>query len=333
MKTYEIKITANTAENDREIIEKYWELEDGKFVYRPAVLKAQYGLTLTQLGEIIAKNSFCQMSFGACSECGNDISKEMTAQSSFKKIAAQDINRCDHCERLYQERIEEEWEETHQALEKGLGGDLFDKKKLGRLKKLSPEELYVLKQIIFLRDKRLIFSELFTKNGFDETWSVVKTLVRRGLLEVKREGSKVVEFIPSEDIEFLQGQDSGNTSRRLKALVVDEAIDSYTFNLPVKRDPPSARSPKFSKVFTLPVDVNFEKGIEYAISGWMMDDGSINVSFIPTSRIFRSNDRPTTPEEDIFLSDFPMDRFEDRVTPSIPNQHTEIGEFPEDDES
>ncbi|CAI8878444.1 hypothetical protein [Chryseobacterium sp. IT-36CA2] len=121
-------------------------------------------------------------------------------------------------------------------------------------------------------------------------WGIINKLEKQGLLEVKRDGRKVIEFIPNEDIEFIAGAESQQGMKSIptvKPLIVDEALKAYTFKVPINRNPSSETSPKYSKVLTLPVDVHFEKSVEYLISGWLLADGSINIDFVPTNTIFR----------------------------------------------
>ena len=46
MKTYELFISESVSEENFVIIEKYWELEDGKFVSRPGELREIYNISV-----------------------------------------------------------------------------------------------------------------------------------------------------------------------------------------------------------------------------------------------------------------------------------------------
>lgn len=83
-------------------------------------------------------------------------------------------------------------------------------------------------------------------------------------------------------------------------------INSYTFNIPLSNHPTSERTPKYSKAFTLPVDVCFEKGVEYLVGTWILTDGSININFRPRNTIFRSEDRNLTAQENESWYDDPF---------------------------
>lgn len=155
------------------------------------------------------------------------------------------------------------------------------------------------------------------------------------MLEVKRDGRKVVEFVPNEDIEFIAGTENQRGIKvfpTVNSLIVDEYLKAYTFKVPINHNPSSETSPKYSNVFTLPVDVHFEKGVEYLISGWLLNDGSINFSFMPTNTIFRSDNRSTSEEEDRIISKFPLGRFLDDIDTLTPDRQIDENKPSENDD-
>lgn len=312
MKTFQLKILDTVTDQYIRMIENYWQLEDGKFVYKPRDLQNLYGIRQRELNKVIAEYSVCRINLGECVDCNKDIIEEVKTQSGFQKTKNLQMTRCWHCERIHFERIEQGWDDTREALKNGLGAELIDTKKLGRLKKLNPDELDVLKQIIKLKDKSLIYDQIHNKIGSEKAWGIINKLQRQGLLEVKRQATKVVEFVPSEDLVFLSNGEQIPDElavRSIKTVTFDETLDAFTFRIPLNQNVTSVTSPKYSKVFALPINVNFEKGVEYLMSVWVLLDGSLNVSFAPTSTIFRSFDRRITLEEDSIISEFPNGRF------------------------
>lgn len=119
------------------------------------------------------------------------------------------------------------------------------------------------------------------------------------MVQVKREGNRVIDFLFSEDFEFLlhEQDDSAGQIDSVESNGTYDVINAYTFNVTVNNNLSSERAPKFSKGFKLPVDVCFEKGVDYVVGAWILTDGSINISFRSRKTIFRSENRELTLEE------------------------------------
>ncbi|MBS0027269.1 hypothetical protein ACTJJ0_12450 [Chitinophaga sp. 22321] len=307
MNTYELLIADNVSEENQEIIRKYWQLENEKFSFPAGDLKDQLGLSQRELSIIIAQHSSCRIVIGGCKDCGEEIVENVTSQTGFKAAIRKESDRCKHCDAVYWEKVHKGWEESRAAEQKLKVEQLADKKNHNNWKKLNPEELHVFKQILHWKKRNLIFSHVFSGN-YNETWKIVNKLERLSLVQVTREGKRVLEFLFSDDFEFLLGGEEGQDQSmdKFDSAELYNTINAYTFNIPLSNHPASERSPKYSKAFTLPVDVCFEKGVEYLVGAWILTDGSININFRPRDTIIRSEDRALTAQENESWYDDPF---------------------------
>ncbi|WP_431609197.1 hypothetical protein [Chryseobacterium sp. 'Rf worker isolate 10'] len=307
MNTYELSIADEISEEKRGIIQKYWQLDDEKFTFPSGQLKDQLGLSQYDLTVIISQNSSCQIAIGGCQDCGEEIVERVYSQSGFKAAIRRKANRCGHCEDLYWKNVQKKREEARKAEQERKAEQLADKRNHDNWRKLSSEELNVFKQILRLKKRNLIFSNVFSGN-YPETWKIVNKLERLSLIQVTREGNRVLDFLFSDDFKFLlnEEREEGETQDMFGGMESYSTINSYTFNIPLNNHPSSERAPKYSKAFTLPVDVCFERGVEYLVGAWVLTDGSININFRPRDAIFRSVDRELTAEENAAWYDDPF---------------------------
>lgn len=206
MKTYELTIADEISEEKREIIQKYWQLEDEKFTFPSGQFKDELGLSQYELSIIISQNSFCQIAIGGCQDCGEEIVEKVYSQTGFKAAMRRKAYRCDHCDDLHKIQVQKDWDESRKAEQERKAEQLADKKNQDNWKKLSPEELHVFKQILHWKKRNLIFSHVFSGN-YDETWKIVNKLERLSLVQVIREGNRVLNFLFSDGFEFLLNEE------------------------------------------------------------------------------------------------------------------------------
>lgn len=301
MKEYILFISDDTPDEYREIIEKYWEMENEKFIHTSTQIRFKHKLKQNELNNIVSSNSFCTINVGKCWECGDQIIDKAYSQTAFNAAIRKRIIKCDPCETAYQLKMEEEREIARKIEENRLVLALEDSENHENWKKLNQDELYAFKEIIRLNDRNRIFTFIY-QYGYKETWKIINKLERLYLLYAKREGSTITEFRISDHFIYLftDKNESTTAPNQTSNLESFDAVNTYTFNIPLNNSPISARSPKYSKGFKLPIDVCFEKDIEYIVGAWILTDGSIN--FKPKNTIVKSEDRTLCDEEnrDVF---------------------------------
>ncbi len=301
MNKYEISIFEDIATDNFETVNKYWEIEDGNFKNKPSGICLTYDLSQYQLNEIVVNNSVCIIYFGYCYDCEKEIRREVTSQTGFKSEMKSTHQRCKRCEKEYQRKIWKEWEESLELQEKVKKERVTNLENFDELNKLSDVEKKTLREIVKLKERNLIFSKVF-KFDYEGTWSIVNKLEKRFLLYVERNNDgRVVDFHFDSDLEQFFSDDVSDVNQNVNDI---SFLDSYTFNIPlVQSDFQTAKSPKYSKGFKLPVDVVFEKNTEYLVGCWTLTDGSLNITFTPKNKIFRSNDFILSNEENERLAD------------------------------
>lgn len=311
MKEYTICISDDTPDEYREIIEKYWEMENEKFSHTSTQIRFKHTLKQNELNNIVSSNSFCTINIGRCWECGDQIIEKAYSQTAFNAAIRKRIIKCDACEKDYQLKMEEEREIARKLEETRLELALEDSENQENWKKLNQDELHVFKQIVRLNNRNRIFTFMY-QYGYKETWKIINKLERLNLLHVKRAGSTITEFRISDHFIYLFTEENECTTDPNQTSNLDsfDTINTYTFNIPLNNSPISTRSPKYSKGFKLPIDVCFEKDVEYIVGAWILTDGSININFKPKNTIVKSEDRTLSEEENCAVFENPYNNQE-----------------------
>ncbi len=273
---YNINISKDTTKLKREIIKKYWALENMEFKNKPSILKKEYNISQYELNNIIKNNSTCEINKNECIECGIELIYNVTSQTQFREKANSTIIHCEECQEKHNKQLKKERELNqtiyiNQNLQKALAHRLWEK--------LTINEFSVLKSIIKIKDRNIIFKELFSQN-YQGTWTIVNKLERIGLISVLRSEKSVIGF------DFL-------TELENKILNFDEKIETVlkpknnlSFSLARKTNKSKENQPDYSGVFVLPVDIVLKKGIDYIYGGWIQSDGSINLKFTPKEELY-----------------------------------------------
>lgn len=287
MKEYRINYSEETPDEYKEIIQMYWQIEEGEFKFSPSYLKGKNNIKQSELSTIIGNNSWVDMFMGQCIDCQKDQFERITSQTGFKLGLKKDFRRCSKCNKIYWDEVDKEWNrareyEQQQNIDKLYNVEIFDK-----VKKLSENELKVLKSIVELNDRNRIFAIVF-REDYENTWRTINMLEKLSLICVIRNSKGNVEKFEFNDelVTLLNDNEPMVEEGQIK-----QEVGTYNFNIPPNKFRKKANSPDYSKEFTLPVDVTFEKGVEYLVGAWVLTDGSINIKFTPKDQVFVSKDK------------------------------------------
>lgn len=266
----------NLDEETIEIINKYWEMDNGTFLNSPTELRTELGITQPKLNSIIKENSETNLYVEDCVDCEKPIIIPVTSQSTAKSKIEDTYYQCSEC-----------WTELNKELKE----IEFPSQKLHRLKyaikvrywnKLTGEELAVLKKVVGYNDYRTLRKD-FIQTNFEHYWPIIEKLDRFSLIEIKRDpinpGIETIYFLP-ELAEELEITPSNN--------IFTES--SLNFHLPKRINRTKETQPNFSKRIVFDKDIVIEKGTEYFCSVWVNSDGSINFGMKPISELTAQKD-------------------------------------------
>jgi hypothetical protein len=240
---------------------------------------------------------------GNCKDCNVEEYQDITSQSAFKAAMKNKFERCRNCDKKYWEKVNE-GRSLQQELENSRKREkLYDSRYQDKWEYLNKEELEIFKKIVHWKERNLIFANVF-KSNYAGVWTIVNKLERMFLLCVHRSGDgNVISFEFNSDFNTIFYGSEIETSN---VDGVSDQTNTYNFNIPPNKFKRSANSPNYSKEFSLPVNVTFEKGVEYLVGAWVLTDGSINIKFTPKDQIFRSKDRSLTEEENELMGSEPF---------------------------
>lgn len=259
-----------------EIINKYWEMDNGVFLNSPTALRTELGITQPKLNSIIKDNSVTNLYLDYCVDCKKPIVIPVTNQSTVKSKIENNYYQCSDCSTV---------------LKKELKNIDFARQKLHRLKyaikvhywnKLTREELAVLKKVIEYNDYKTLQKD-FIQTNFEYYWPIIRKLDRFSLIDIQREPIRdeieTIYFLPELTKEL-------NLNPRNNVFTES----SLNFHLPKRINRSKETQPNFSKRIQFDKDIVITAGTEYLCSVWVNSDGSINFGMKPTSELTAQND-------------------------------------------
>jgi hypothetical protein len=292
MEEYKIHIKPDLSEDYSIIIQEYWEIVDNDFPNRPKQICQKYNITIGELNKIIKDYSCCNIVHGYCSGCGVVIEDKVYSQTSFREKKRRYIKeRCNDCEiAFYKEREAErvrQQDEEKQQIEERFSQAIQEK----RWNNLSDEELEILKGIVRIKNKSLIYKEIFNDDPFDKSiWRKVGNIEKKGLLCVKRNSYKsVIEFHFPEQLEQILLRDNKD--------IINEELDFLSFSLSKYINKTQIRQPDYSGTFILKRPVRLVANVKYIYGGWINTDGSINIKIQPLDNIVQKVEHGTIENE------------------------------------
>jgi hypothetical protein len=148
-----------------------------------------------------------------------------------------------------------------------------------RWNSLTDEELEILKGIVRIKNKSLIYKEIFNGDPFDRsTWRKVGNIEKKGLIFIKRNSyQSVAEFVFPERLkQIFFGEDKE---------IQNTELDFLSFSLSKNNNKSQIRQPDYSGTFILKRPVRLDADIKYIYGGWINTDGSINLKIQPLDNV------------------------------------------------
>ena len=100
------------------LIQDYWQMREGKFTYKPAVVAQRHGFTLPALQRTIRTLSHCKVHMGYCQDCHTALTKQVHTQNALTVALRYPEEWCDTCKQLRSEQWDNALQEhkvRHQA--------------------------------------------------------------------------------------------------------------------------------------------------------------------------------------------------------------------------
>ncbi len=170
---------------------------------------------------------------------------------------------------------------------------------------LNSEEFEILKEIVRLKNKSLIYKEIFNGDPYDKTiWKIINSIEKKGLLFIKREpypSLGVIKFIFPEQLEKIFEEKYEMTN--------NENLNNLKLILSKNTNKKQTNQPDYSGTFILKRPVNLNSGIKYVYGGWINPYGSIKLSILPQDDIYQVVEHGDIDYEPIYVQNVLNDFF------------------------
>jgi len=284
MKNYKIHIDSELRDGISIILRDYWAMVENDFINKPKDICDKYNVEIGELNKIVRSNSHCAIIVSRCDICKVETEENVYSQTSFREKKRQyNINRdgkrkCSKCENVLNELRKKDISLQYEK-DRCRRGEHFNRAiQNKRWNELSNEELQILKDIIRLKSKRLIYQKIFNNDPQDKAiWKQVNNIEKKGLLIVDRDSSfRVISFVFPNSLEYILPE-------RLNIDKV-ETVNYLNLLLP-KKAYTTIKDPDYFGTIVLGKSVKLEAGTEYICEGWINADESITLSIKPIQYI------------------------------------------------
>ncbi|WP_405412212.1 hypothetical protein [Maribacter sp. Asnod1-A12] len=186
---YEIIVSNKATESLLVNIIKYWTYDNNTFTYPINEDISNDGISLAIIQNIL-KNSKCLLTFKNCILCYSSLTITVINRKDFLDFIALYPRICPNCK-----KFSPNYSDFH----------LKDESLDEIIRSLSIDEIKVLKGIIQLRRKDLIYRHIFNNDISDSNvWNIINGLQRKGLIWIEREDNwKIKSFNFSSKIQYI----------------------------------------------------------------------------------------------------------------------------------
>ncbi|MEQ8909392.1 MAG: hypothetical protein RIC95_09380 [Vicingaceae bacterium] len=266
------KIISNQelSSNENELLQNYWKYKDYGFPIKIDNLEEKYRLSRYELISFVKDNSHCNIDIGHCLECGTNISYRVNTRTKFLDA----INRynilCDEHKKELFNRAKQEGVKIFEAkIKAAIDNEAWET--------LSDQEFTFYKELIFTKNKYLIFKNLFNgdKKKDRVKWEMINRLENIGLLRVIRTDENSIKSFtfPPPIVNKFVGTKFDN----------HQAFDSRLgIILKINRSRSRKEQPSHFCINYFDADILFEKGKKIICSAWLSEvDNSLSLKITP----------------------------------------------------
>ena len=279
MDNYQIIMNDGIDENTKEIIEKYWLIENNEFKYSFKYFQEKYALNQNILVKLIKSNSYCLKKV-SCNDCNDFFQIKIETKSNFKDSRYGNV--CTKCEELRKlKRIEIE-QESKRINDENLAYEV--KKREEKMSKvverklwltLNIDDLTILQKFVRLNEMSLIRKYLYNELTSKEIKYYETMFQDFGFIYFPSYQKNIVEFAPNFETEILN-------YKPIKELHPNTKMsENLRFTLAKKIEKTSKTQGDYAGTFTLPNDVILKANQLYVYGGWIQPNGSLSISFTP----------------------------------------------------
>lgn len=288
----QLKLSENYSELDKEIIEKYWKIDNGEFVNSPRLIKKKYNISQSELTNII--KSYSELSFYVyCPNCISYEHNNVESQTRFKNVISSfnksynKKSRCKECFELERKEKEAERIKREEKLLDNLNTAIDNR----NWENLSNFEKEVLKNGLEMsfNDLKKHYGEILGQSNFIRFIRALNSIESQNLFVLTRESwnnyitnyqylKRLLEYKNEIVVEKQQErkQNTATESSRTNELKLKLTIDN-------ERTHPD--SPLYSGTVIFKEEIVLKRGIEYAFGHWERANNNLYLTLIPTSEI------------------------------------------------
>lgn len=290
-------ISEDCSEEDKKIIQLYWQLQETEFLNTPKSIKQKFNIRQSVLNRL--NNTYALVSmYILCDSCNSYEKHHATSQSKFKEIIRlKEENRypgfynCEYCKEVQQKQLDLEQQKKNRELLVKLKDAVENK----NWKNLSNFDKAVLKNSLEMNFDELK-SHYGSKLGYSNFIQLIRALENiehQNLLILHRQSwnnyissyqyiAKLVEH--KDEIKIKQ-----NAQNKPKNSVkMNTETNELKFKLTINEFQNHPDSPKFAGLVTFKQKIIIEPNVEYVFGQWQRTNDQLYLTLIPKENMGNS---------------------------------------------
>ncbi|WP_272149760.1 hypothetical protein [Tenacibaculum aiptasiae] len=266
----QLHLSENCSDLEKEILEKYWQIEDEEFTNSPRVIKKKYNISQTELTQITSKHATLSF-YLFCQYCNSYEKHEAKSKYSFNNILSGYPNRynkpftCDNCKEERKKQFHLKQEKERYELSKKLNEAFTNK----NWENLSNFEKGVLKNSLAMNFYSLKkhYGNILGQNHYIKFIRALETLENQNLLILKKDFRgwiKDHDYLPK----LLEIKDQINFDKETTKSEANfnSETNELKLKLTIDKEKLHPDSPLYSGIITFKEQIIINPGIEYVFA-------------------------------------------------------------------
>ena len=283
----QLHLSENCSDLEKEILQRYWKLNETEFVNAPKAIKKKYAISQPELTKITATYSTLTF-YLYCDHCHSFEKHEAKSQSSFNQTIREFYSRyyqsfkCNHCKEVQKQQSHLEQERKRNELIKKLDEAIENK----NWKNLSNFEKGVLKNSLEMNFYTLKkhYGNILGQSHYIKFIRALETLENYNLLILKKDFRG-----------WIEDHDYNPKLLKTKSEIIvskEESKSKTYFNsetnelklkLTINKEKFHPDSPLYAGTITFKEQIVINPGIEYVFAQWERANDNLYFTLIPIS--------------------------------------------------
>jgi hypothetical protein len=286
----QLHFSNNCSEENKKILELYWEMESKDFKNPPSLVRKEFNITQGELNKLNATNAALSL-YLLCNNCCSYEKHITTSQSAYKNILSTHRNRyshpfnCDHCKKEHQKNLQLEFIRKEKELSEQLNTAIDNK----NWENLTNFEKGILGNCLEMNFNQLKhhYGRLLGQGNFYKLIRALEAIENQYLIKLNREPYN--HYIKNYHIE--------NRLREYKEKIVlvdkvpESSVEFNTetnelkFKLTINENQQHPDQPTHAGTVTFKERIVIKPGVEYIFGQWQRANNSLYLTMMPIDKL------------------------------------------------